>query len=172
MNKKILLIIMFLLIILSIIFVIFCNKDKEENIVQEKAKNINVETENNIEEGKNENIMNTNIKVVINNIELEVDLEDNATTKEFINLLPQQFNMTELNGNEKYVYLDSTLPTNPYNPKHIETGDVMLFGNNCLVVFYKSFDTSYSYTKIGHIDGLPDLSSDNIIIELKKEELK
>ena len=172
MNKKILLIIIFLLIILSIVFVIFCNKNKEENIVQEKAEDFNVETENNIEEGKNENIMSTNIKVVINNKELEVDLEDNETTKEFINLLPQQFNMTELNGNEKYVYLNSTLPTNPYSPKHIKSGDVMLFGNNCLVVFYKSFDTSYSYTKIGHIDGLPDLSSDNLTIEFKKEELK
>ena len=28
----------------------------------------------------------------------------------------------------------------------------MLYGNNCLVVFYESFDTSYTYTKIGHID--------------------
>ena len=31
--------------------------------------------------------------------------------------------MTELNGNEKYVYLDTTLSTNTVNPKHIEVGD-------------------------------------------------
>ena len=44
----------------------------------------------------------------------------------------------------------------------------MLYGNNCLVVFYKSFDTSYSYTKIGHIENLPDLEDKNIIIKFEK----
>ena len=75
--------------------------------------------------------------------------------------------MNELNGNEKYIYLDSTLPTNPINPNHINSGDVMLYGNNCLVIFYKSFDTTYSYTKIGHIDNLPTLDNKNIQVKLK-----
>lgn len=44
----------------------------------------------------------------------------------------------------------------------------MLYGNNCLVVFYKSFDTSYSYTKIGHIDNLSDLGSRNITIKFER----
>ena len=43
----------------------------------------------------------------------------------------------------------------------------MLFGNNCLVIFYESFDTSYSYTKIGHIDNLDDLGSNNIEIKIE-----
>ena len=44
----------------------------------------------------------------------------------------------------------------------------MLFGDNCLVIFYKSFDTSYSYTKIGHIDNIDDLGSSNIIAKFEK----
>ena len=76
--------------------------------------------------------------------------------------------MSELNGNEKYVYLDKSLLTNPSNPKQINTGDVMLYGNNCLVIFYKSFETSYSYTKIGHIDNLPDLGNGNVIVKFEK----
>ena len=108
------------------------------------------------------------MKVTMNGKQYIIQLEDNETVKKFANLLPQEFNMSELNGNEKYIYLDTTLPTNSYNPKHIEKGDVMLFGDNCLVIFYKSFDTSYSYTKIGHIDNLTDLETGNISARFEK----
>ncbi len=76
--------------------------------------------------------------------------------------------MSELNGNEKYVYIDNSLTTNSYKPKHIEKDDVMLYGDNCLVIFYESFDTSYSYTKIGHIDNLEDLGNESITVKFEK----
>ena len=78
--------------------------------------------------------------------------------------------MEELNGNEKYIYLDETYPTNSYDPKHINKGDVMLYGDNCLVIFYKSFDTSYSYTKIGHIDNLEELGNESINVKFNIEQ--
>ena len=48
----------------------------------------------------------------------------------------------------------------------------MLFGDDCLVVFYQSFATSYSYTKLGKIDN-PDslaevLGSGNIKVKIMK----
>ena len=109
------------------------------------------------EEDKMENIKIYNATII-----------DNETSKKFIEYLPIEFNMTELNGNEKYVYMDYTLPTDIVSPKHINAGDIMLYGNNCLVIFYKSFDTNYSYTKIGHIDNLPDLGNDNVIVIFEK----
>ncbi len=108
------------------------------------------------------------VKAIINDKEYIINLEDNETVKSFINMLPQELNMSELNGNEKYIYLDNILPTNSFNPKKINAGDVMLYGNNCLVIFYKSFDTSYSYTKIGHIDNLPNLGNSNITVKFEK----
>ena len=105
------------------------------------------------------------VKAKIKGEEYIINLEDNETAREFVKMLPKKYNMSELNGNEKYIYLDNSLPTNAFNPKHIEVGDVMLFGNNCLVIFYKSFDTTYSYTKIGHIDNLGDLGNDDIEVE-------
>ena len=110
----------------------------------------------------------SNMIVIINDKEYKVDLEDNETVKSFLNILPKEFNMSELNGNEKYVYMDESLPTNSSNPKHINRGDIMLYGDNCLVIFYKSFDTNYSYTKIGHISNLEDLGNNNIKVKFKK----
>ena len=109
------------------------------------------------------------VYININNKKLEIDLENNSTTSALIKLLPLELSMNDLNGNEKYAYLDESLPTNTYNPKHIEAGDVMLFGDNCLVIFYKSFDTSYSYSKIGHINNLPELDDENIDITISAE---
>lgn len=117
---------------------------------------------------KENNKIMSDIKVIINNKTYKLNLEDNETTKEFINILPQEFNMDELNNNEKYVYLDKSLPKNSYNPNHIEKGDVMLYGDNCLVIFYQSFNTSYSYTKIGHIDNLDDLGNGTIIARFEE----
>ncbi len=108
------------------------------------------------------------IKVIIDDKEYSLVLEDNDTTRELLENLPLNIKMDELNGNEKYVYMDRDYPSNQMNPKHINKGDVMLYGNNCLVIFYKSFDTSYSYTRIGHIEKLEDLRSDSINVRLEK----
>ena len=146
-------IILSIVIIISLIIITGCTQTKNNN-----KKTI---------EKDNSNEVISSMKVIINEKEYIINLENNDTTKELIKMLPLELNMEELNGNEKYIYLDSSLPTNPYNPKTINGGDVMLFGNNCIVIFYKSFDTSYSYTKIGHIDNLPDLGNQNIKIKLE-----
>lgn len=60
--------------------------------------------------------------------------------------------MSELNGNEKYYYFEETLPSNATQIGTIQTGDIMLYGSDCLVLFYDTFSTSYRYTRIGKID--------------------
>lgn len=60
--------------------------------------------------------------------------------------------MSELNGNEKFFYLDTELPADPYQPGQINAGDLMLYGDNCLVLFYESFTSGYSYTRLGGVD--------------------
>lgn len=97
------------------------------------------------------------MKIEIAHQSFSLVLEDNATVRALAEKLPMIVKMSELNGNEKYYYLDETLPAAPQYIGQIKAGDIMLFGNDCLVVFYKSFKTSYSYTRIGHIENADDL---------------
>lgn len=92
------------------------------------------------------------MEIIVGNTIFTATLYDNATAKAFQSLLPLSVDMIELNGNEKYADLPSSLPTQAANPGSIQNGDLMLYGSSTLVLFYQSFSTSYHYTKIGRID--------------------
>ena len=90
------------------------------------------------------------IQIQINDQTFTAELEDNDTAAAFLEKLPLTLTMQELNGNEKYAY-GISLPAAAEAVGSIQAGDLMLFGDDCLVLFYDSFSTSYSYTRIGHI---------------------
>ena len=96
-----------------------------------------------------ENMSTCTIRIA--NKTFEAQLETNPTAQSFAKLLPLDLTMEELNGNEKYHFFDQEFPSNPSPVGHVEAGDLMLYGNDCVVLFYKSFDTPYSYTRIGRI---------------------
>ena len=119
----------------------------------------------------NNNSNSKNVKLLIDNKEYSITLEDNETVDALVNNMPFDLSMSNLNGNEFYSYLDFTLPTNSYDPGKINKGDIYLYGNNCLVIFYESFNTSYSYTKIGKLDNIEVLDNiknkNHIIVNLE-----
>ena len=100
---------------------------------------------------ENSGTMNRNLTVTIGTASFAALLEDNASARAFAAMLPLEVRMDELNGSEKYTTLSTSLPTAPAVPDMIETGDLMLWGSECLVLFYASFPTSYSYTRLGRI---------------------
>lgn len=105
------------------------------------------------------NTLNNYVNLRINNKEYKLILYDNDTARDFLKMLPLTITMNDLNSNEKYYNLSKSLTTKSERVGSIKRGDFMLYGNNCLVLFYESFSTSYSYTKIGYIentDGLKD----------------
>ena len=86
-------------------------------------------------------------------------LYDNKTADELYSRLPLTLDMRELNGNEKYCDLDKSLPSKSSPAGHISKGDIKLFGDDSLVLFYEGFMSGYSYTNIGYIedtDGLEE----------------
>ena len=70
--------------------------------------------------------------------------EQNETARAFAARLPLTLGMSELNGNEKYCYLNESLPSSPVRVGQISAGDLMLYDSSCIVLFYESFSTSYS----------------------------
>ena len=89
--------------------------------------------------------------LVIQGDTFNATMSDNATAEAFAEMRPLTLTMSDLNANEKYHYIDQQLPSKPVAVKTIQTGDIMLYGTSCIVLFYKDLTTPYEYTKIGHI---------------------
>lgn len=107
----------------------------------------------------NDTTMSSKIVITVNSNTFTATLFDNNSGKAFKEMLPMTINMKELNENEKYYDLSSDLPTNSSDPGTIQNGDLLLYGSRTLVLFYKTFSTSYSYTKLGRIDDPSGLTS-------------
>lgn len=81
-----------------------------------------------------------------------ITLADTRAARAFAELLPLEIEMADLNGNEKHADLSQALPADASRPGTIRNGDLMLYGSKTLVVFYKTFRSSYSYTRLGHVN--------------------
>lgn len=105
-----------------------------------------------LSERSKEDLIVESIKITVGNAVYQVRLYDNKAAQALAKQLPLTLNMRELNGNEKYYYLSDSLPADASVPASIRTGDLMLYGSGCLVLFYESFSTSYSYTPLGYVE--------------------
>ena len=86
-------------------------------------------------------------------------LEDNETANELKEKLSIRLKMSGSVSHEKYYTFSDTFKTNSYTPGTIQTGDILLYKDDCLVLFYETFSSSYSYTRLGKVtstDGLKE----------------
>ena len=123
-----------------------CTTNETEN---KEAVQVTQYITENVQENTQENTM---INIKIGNTDFSAVLYENDTTKELVKQFPITYTMSELHGNEKYYYMPKSLPTNSERPATINKGDIMLYGSDCIVVFYDTFPNSYSYTKLGYIE--------------------
>jgi hypothetical protein len=164
MNKKIFICI--IIIILVLIGITVClNLSKNNNDSRSNSNNINKVLSTQVKQDENsvveENIVdnlekeNVNmIKLKIDNNVLEVELEENETTRRLIEKLENGsiiINASDYGGFEKIGSLGFKLPQ---NDKNISTsaGDIVLYQGDKISLFYNS--NSWSYTKIGKIKNI------------------
>ena len=137
----------------------FCNHDPVANSTMNR--------------GNNAIFSESKMKIKIGNRAFSGTLYNNPTAKAFNSMLPMTVKMVELNRNEKYADLSRDLPANASNPGKIVPGDLMLYGSNTLVLFYKGFSTAYSYTRLGRIEDVTGLAeavgSGNVTVTFESE---
>ena len=151
--------------LIFLIFIIFitlsltaCNINSSDQS-QRKENNSLYISENIANENKKEdNKELIPVDIIINDNTFSAKLYTSDSTEELINQFPMTINMNEMNGNEKYYYMPSSLTKNEEDIKNIKSGDIMLYGPDCIVIFYKDFETSYKYTRLGYIKDKAKLS--------------
>jgi hypothetical protein len=125
------------------------NKSKQTN-QQEVAKNDSKEQKDDVNKAKTSATID--LLITVGEKTFSAKLYNNQTAQVLVERFPLTVDMSELNGNEKYYYLSNTLPTASEQPGKIYAGDIMLYGDDCLVVFYETFSSSYQYTRLGYIE--------------------
>lgn len=112
------------------------------------------------------------VNMEINGVLYSATLIDNEITRELLNRLPLTITMNDLNENEKYYYFDEAFPSHSSQVGHINSGDIMLYQDDCLVLFYDDLETSYRYTKIGSINNPENLKNvvgkESIIVHISR----
>lgn len=104
--------------------------------------------------GETEDITEMKMNVQIGNTSFKAVLEDNAATRELIEIMKQEpisIDMDDYSGFEKVGPLGRSLTTENH-PTTTFAGDIVLYNGNQIVMFYGS--NSWSYTRIGKIENL------------------
>ena len=90
-----------------------------------------------------------NMKLSIDNQELDVAWEDNDSVKALKGILPLAINMHEYGGFEQTGSIGQSIVKND-SQIDVVPGDIVLYSGNAISVFYST--SSWSYTRLGHIN--------------------
>ena len=85
------------------------------------------------------------------NNEYYFELKETEAAKQFKEKLPFTVKMTNFNQNEVYYEFSDDFKKNEKSVGRNNIGDIHLYKSNTLVLFYKTFDTTYKYTEIGKL---------------------
>ena len=125
----------------------------EAESVQETEMNETGAAETDIQNNTEENTV-TNMNVQVGDVVFSATLEENETVSALVEMMresPVVIQMSDYSGFEKVGSLGTSLPASN-SQTTTQTGDIVLYNGNQIVIFYGS--NSWSYTRLGHIDDL------------------
>lgn len=143
---------LFLCCLMSVVSLAACDVNMEN---QEPSVSLSVSTPAGIEneKGTEENTkMKMNVQIGENTF--SASLEENDAAAAFIEMIreaPVVIQMDDYSGFEKVGALGTSLPTSNQQTT-AQSGDIVLYNGNQIVIFYGS--NSWSYTRLGKIDNL------------------
>lgn len=128
------------------------NVSSEENVQPKPSETASSETPQEEETSSEETVMNLN--VTIGTSTFTATLEDNAAVDAFVEMMrkaPVVIQMSDYSGFEKVGSLGTSLPSSN-SQTTTQSGDIVLYNGNQIVIFYGS--NSWSYTRLGKINDL------------------
>lgn len=112
-----------------------------------------------------------NIEITVNGETFSAALNDNEAARAFAEMLPLTLDMSDYSGFEKVGSLGTSLPSNNQQTT-TQSGDIVLYNGNQIVIFYGS--NSWSYTRLGKVDDLSGweetLGSGDVTIVFSSED--
>lgn len=92
------------------------------------------------------------ITITVNGKSFVVELADTKAAQQFAKSLPQTISTRSLNGRELYADIAGWTFTNQSEPSGLmEAGDIMLQGENRLIIFYNTDTSNDMLTRIGRV---------------------
>ena len=108
------------------------------------------------------------IKTIINDISFNTTVEDSLPAKEFLEILPLNIYM-EKEKNSYIYYIDYKLDKEEIIPKELNAGDILLEGNNKLILVTSTNSNKNKYTRLASIDNPDNLE---LILEINEKPIR
>lgn len=172
MKKKIIKSLFLLAVLLG--GVMGCSKNEQNTL----SENDSQENSSNMSNPQDEDEI-TNVEINVNNTNFLVNMDNTPTGKALMARLPSTSmrlpTSYDQDGVLKYYDMPMNIVSNPEKITNVSTGDLLMDGNDRLILYYQDAEINGEYTKVGKIensDGLAEALGDGeVTFILTKQSL-
>ena len=137
----------------SMLFLFSFTACGEETPYQELANGEQENTDDSTNNQEDENMETYQIRIRVGNHELTATLQNNATTRAFVDMLPITLPMLDLYGREMCYRFPDALPTDHASVSGYEVGEIVYYPPmHSFVIMYAQNGERFNMQKMGKVD--------------------